>query len=327
MSDSTESTIETAAGVDFVAFEARENALATGQDAPQVAEPEPETPPAGDAEPEPDAKAAPIAADGKAYTPPNSRSKRTAKDQEFINERIRTAVQEATDRLRAELAPKSVEPAKAEPKAPAKFTYESFDEHLAAHPTDALAYHEWEIERLEAWTEWKRAAAESKAKAEQHETAAKAEEARLASLEASWPTRRDAFAATSPGYDEATRSLLSGLQAGTMIGDALLESEVGPQMALHLATHPDEVARILALPVNSAVRALGKIEAMFESPTTSASASAGPAAKKSTTAPAPPTTLAARSASPADRSRDASDRGDYPAFEAEENRKAIAASR
>jgi hypothetical protein len=145
----------------------------------------------------------------------------------------------------------------------------------------------------------------------------------------SWVERRDAFAATTPAFAaQDVQAFLGTLRTGTPTGDAIADSDVGPQMALYLAQHPDEADRIARLAPASALRALGKLEAKFESDTlTSASASAGPAAKTVTTAPAPPTTLAARSASPADPSAAALARGDYVAWEAEENRKALSASR
>jgi len=141
-----------------------------------------------------------------------------------------------------------------------------------------------------------------------------------------WVERREAFAAATPDFMDKAGAFLGQVQSGTPIGDVILESEVGPQIALYLATHPDEADRIARLAPISALRALGRLEAQFDS-TTSTSASAGPAAKTVTTAPAPPTTLAARSASPADPAAAALARGDYVAWEAEENRKALAANR
>ena len=82
---------------DFAAFEARENALATG-DTPD-AEPTPEPQPT--LEPEPALDAAP--APDKSLTPPSPTSKRTERrqqrDQDQINETIRRAVQEATEAM------------------------------------------------------------------------------------------------------------------------------------------------------------------------------------------------------------------------------------
>jgi hypothetical protein len=316
-------TPATDAPPDFAAFEASENRKAMG------GEPEPELVKEPEPEPEPEAetpaeepKAAPIEATGKDYTPPNSRSKRTAKDQEFINERIRTSVSEATKQLQAEIAelkakvapaaePVTPEPV-TDPKDPepqeANFeTYGAFTRELAR----------WAIrqDRREA-----EAAAAAKAATERDAAA----DADITARMGEWIDRRNDFAAKHPGYYDKAGAYLDTLRAGTLFGDAILESEVGPQMALHLATHPDEVQRISALSLNSAIRALGRIEATY---LTSASASAGPAAKTVTTAPAPPTTLAARSADSADRATAAVLRGDFSAFEAEENRKALQASR
>lgn len=323
----------------FAAFEARENAIAIGQSPePKVVadpEPDPQPDPAPDPDPAPSAepKAAPLDASGKAYTPPNSRSKRTEKDQAFINERIRTAVAETAARAEkaekelAELRAKAPEP-KAEPAPaakPDKFTFPSYEKFLDTNPN--AAYDEWELERLQAFGEWKDQRAEAASEAKRQKDADDAREADFTVKSNAWIARRDAYAAAHPEFAAKTHDLLGALRAGTLFGDAILESEVGPQMAQHLAEHPEEVERIAALSPNSALRALGKIEAIYETPTTSASASAGPAAKIKTTAPTPPTTLAARSASPADPAKAALERRDFPAWEDEENRKALAAAR
>ena len=108
-----------------------------------------------------------------------------------------------------------------------------------------------------------------------------------------------------------------------------MDSPGGPALAWHLVTHPEDLDRIARLGPIQQIRALGKLEAQYDtdSATTSTSASAGPAAKTVTTAPAPPTHLAARTADTGDRARAALDRGDFSAFEAEENRKALAGIR
>lgn len=345
MSEPLDTAAPTDAAADFAAFEARENALAIGQEpvkAEAPAEPDPQPDPAPDPDPTPaaDPKAAPLDASGKDYTPPNSRSKRTAKDQEFINERIRTAVAETAaraERAEKELAELRAKVPAAEPKAAEapkstaeKFTFPNYEKFLDANPklletNTGDAYNQWELERLQAFGEWKDQRAEAIAEAKRQKDDETVSAAEFKIQTETWARRRDDYAAKHPEFTEKVGPLLAALRAGTIFGDAILESEVGPQMAQHLAEHPEEVERIARLSPNSAIRALGKIEALYE--TTSASASAGPAAKTVTTAPAPPTTLAARSASPADPAKAAFDRGDYPAWEAEENRKALAASR
>ncbi len=308
---------------DFAAFEARENALAVGETpAAEPAKPEPAAPVA-DAEPEPD----------KSVTPPSPTSKRTERraqrDQEQINETIRRAVTEATEaterRLRAELAAPKTD-AKSEPAAKA-------DEFQVTRPRPTEAEFESYPDFIEALSDWKSDQRDAKREFDAAKTrAAEAETAQRTHFHeraTTWIERRDAFAAVTPEFEEKAVPFLDTITANTPIGDVLLESEVGPQMALYLATHPDEAKRIAALAPISALRALGKLEAKFDTDTTtSASAStAGPAARTVTTAPAPPRTLASRSATPADPAAAALAAGDYPAWEVEENRKAVLAAR
>ncbi len=304
---------------DFAAFEARENALAVGETpAAEPAKPEPVAPSVA-AEPEPD----------KSVTPPSPTSKRTERrqlrDQEQINETIRRAVTEATEaterRLRAELGKPAVE-AKPEPAAP---IVDPKDPEPQESEFDDYRKFVQAVARWEIRQEKREAAAEAeKTKATDAETAQRTQFHERAST---WIQRRDAFAAVTPEFEAKAVPYLDTITANTPIGDVLLESEVGPQMALYLATHPEEAQRIDALPPVSALRALGKLEARFDTPTSASATAAGPAAKTVTTAPAPPTTLASRSATPADPAAAALANGDFAAWEEAENRKAVLAKR
>lgn len=333
MSDtaSTPTPLEGQAALDALTPEARASWELTGEwpepaKVTTTADEAPEGEPEPEPEPEPAAittAAEPVA--DKSYTPPSPKSKRTAKDQEFINERIRTSVREATEALQKELADLKAKAApaaepKAEPKAPVTDPkdLEPKEADFEDYPSFIRATSRWAVRQDKR--EADAAAAEAKKLDE-----ATASEREFTTKVSTWVERRDAFAAATPDFTKAT-AFLDQTKAGTPIGDVILESEVGPQLALYLATHPEEVERITRLAPISALRELGKLEAKFDTPT-SASASAGPAAKTVTTAPAPPTTLSARSADPSDPVAAAVARGDYSAFEAEENRKATAAYR
>ncbi len=310
---------------DFAAFEARENAIAVGETPAPAAEPKPEPTPEPEPEPEP--------APDKSLTPPSPTSRRTERrsqrDQDQINETIRRAVTEATEaterRLRAELsAPKT----DATP-APAAKTDEfqptrprPTDAEFETYPEFTVALAEWVADQRDAKREFEA----QKTRAAESETAQRTQFHERAST---WIQRRDAFAAVTPEFEAKAVPYLDTITANTPIGDVLLESEVGPQMALYLATHPEEAKRIDALPPVSALRALGKLEARFDpdTPTSASATAAGPAAKTVTSAPAPPTTLASRSATPADPAAAALANGDFAAWEEAENRKAVLAKR
>ncbi len=142
-----------------------------------------------------------------------------------------------------------------------------------------------------------------------------------------WATRRDTYVTAHPEREEALYDFLGTVNAGTPIGDAIMDSDTGAELADYLAQHPDEAERIARLSPVSALRALGKLEATLSLTTSASAITAGPAAKLLTTAPAIPTTLHSRSADPADRVKAAVERGDFSAFESEENAKALSASR
>jgi hypothetical protein len=338
MSESaTPAPVDAQAALNALSPEARASWELTG-DWPSAEKPtsEPDPDPEPD-EPAPDAavvadtKAAPIDPSGKDYTPPNSRSKRTAKDQEFINARIRDSVREATATLQSEIAElrakSTPEPAKpAAPKAP---TFPIFTDWVLQDGNGEKSFEDYLDSRQDFRDTQRRETERAESERIAKETRDRETDATRATQFEAWVGRRDAFIARQPDFVEKAGPFLSSLTPGTPVGDAFLESPVGPEMAWHLVTHPDDMARLSRLSLNSLLRELGKIESLYESDTDSprASASAGPAAKTVTTAPAPPTTLHARSATPSDPSRAAVLRGDFGAFEAEENRKAVASRR
>lgn len=62
-----------------------------------------------------------------------------------------------------------------------------------------------------------------------------------------------------PDYDEVIRSV--PITLGSEVLQAIKESEVGPEVAYHLAKNPSEITRINQMSVASAVREIGKLEA------------------------------------------------------------------
>jgi len=321
------SSVSAPAADTFETFEARENAAATGVEWKEPGMVTPTTPESDTA-----AAATTTTADA-ATTPPSPTSKRTERrtqrDQEQINETIRRAVQDATEaterRLRAELAKPAAtatpEPAAAstgDPKDP-----EPLESDFEDYRQFVKATAKWEIRQAKREADADAAAASAKTA----ETSAR--EAFQAKAQ-TWIGRRDTFVAANPTKAATLTDFLDTVHAGTPIGDTIMESEVGAEIADYLAINPAEAERIARLGPIAALRALGRIEARFDTTDTTTSASAttaGPAAKTVTTAPAPPMTLASRSATPADPSAAALARGDFEAWEAEENRKAIAANR
>lgn len=322
-----------AAVSDFAAFEARENSLALGKDPEPTPEPTPESVPQPEPEPTPEPESTATASD-PAHTPPKPDSHRTRRreqrDQDQINEVIRAAVREAIEPLQAELAKVkggAAPTADAEPKA---------DEFQPTRPKpdpkdfdDLFVYNEavldWKLEQRDAKAAFEkdkadRAAKETTEATEFHEKAT------------TWIGRRDSFTAKHPEQADRLMAFLANVHAGTPLGDTILESEVGAELADYLAATPAEAERIARLSPIAQLRALGKLEAKFDPDAPhndrASATTAGPAAgKTATSAPAPPRTLTARSATAADPAADALARGDFAAWEREENRKALAAHR
>jgi hypothetical protein len=182
----------------------------------------------------------------------------------------------------------SAPPAKAEPAGKPKVddfeTYEEFTEALA----------EWKI-------------AQHQSKQTEAKQAREAEQQRKAVLD-QWNSRADAVREKLPDYDEVLESADDVPLAG-YLQEALLESEIGPELAYHLAKNRAELERLTKLSPTSAVRELGKIEASLSKTT-------APQPKKQiSTAPKPVTPLSGGTAGSAPSIYDESLGDDFAAYE------------
>lgn len=120
-----------------------------------------------------------------------------------------------------------------------------------------------------------------------------------------WEDRQAAFAETRPDYVEAVMG--SDWACSEVMADAIQDSDAGPALAYHLASHPDEAARIAALSPLGQVRALGRIEAgLMEGARGGAET-----AMSVSHAPAPPPSLRGSGG----RFRPAPDTDDFAAFD------------
>ena len=105
----------------------------------------------------------------------------------------------------------------------------------------------------------------------------------------SWQSKLEVTKAELPDYEEMIAS--ADVQVSNEIRDAILESDVGPRILYHLAENLDEARKIAEMPMISALRAIGKLEAKYEAQSTSkeapkAEAETKPSVAKSK-APAP----------------------------------------
>ena len=239
--------------------------------------------------------------------PPVPVSKRQQQINDLIRERVAAEqrAQELEQRLKAlekpsEPAAPAVDPNDPEP-APDKFdTYEAY----------VKAQARWEARQERKTWEAERQAVEGRQA--------------IAQKISAFGAKCAEFAETHPDFGAKAQPFLDRVTLGTPIGDVLADSPVGPQLALHLAEHPEEADRIARLHPYTQLRELGKLEQTFAS----TSASAGPApARVITTAPAPVPTLDQRPAAALDDADDAVATGDFRRFREAANQKELARRR
>lgn len=118
---------------------------------------------------------------------------------------------------------------------------------------------------VEAITDWKaeQKVAEALARRDETEQRNRAQAAEQARVQ-TWAERQQAARAELPDFDdviEASNAPMSGAMR-----EVILESELGPRIAYHLAQHPQDAARIARLPPLAAAREMGRIEAALAKP-------------------------------------------------------------
>ncbi|MGB1290528.1 MAG: hypothetical protein ACPG5Z_00250 [Pseudoalteromonas sp.] len=130
-------------------------------------------------------------------------------------------------------------------------------------------------EFVEAITDWKvDLALKSQTEKQEQKKAESVKEQRAKT----WQTRMEAFSEKTPDFEEIMEDANDEKLTGVMT-EAILDSDLGPEVLYHLAKNPNEVERIKGLSDLGAVREIGKIEAMI-SPSKKVT-------KKITKAPAP----------------------------------------
>lgn len=107
-----------------------------------------------------------------------------------------------------------------------------------------------------------------------------------------WANKVQQAKASLPDFDDIVAS--SDVVVNDDIRDAILESDVGPQILYHLAENEDVAKRIAGLSAKQALREIGKLEARFEAKETA------PEAKPIVRSKAPAPIQPLRGSSPAD---------------------------
>jgi len=153
----------------------------------------------------------------------------------------------------------------------------------------------------EALTDWK---------LDQRE-AAKAVQSAEAQLQTAWSSSEKTARAAHADYDEIVQSVRAPEGPGVPAArQAMLEDGAGAEILYHLATHPDELKRIAALPPIAAVMAIGKLSAAL------APSPAGNGKPKAAALPKPPPALSRPAKTSTENLNDENfARNDYKAWE------------
>lgn len=149
--------------------------------------------------------------------------------------------------------------------------------------TDAFEY----AEALAEWSAENALKNRDKAEAEKQKVAAHDQTIKA------WTGRQDAAKSALPDYEETIAS--STVAVSDQVREAILESDVGPQLLYYLAKNPDIAEKLAGKSVNAALREIGKLEAVLSGETPSA-----PAKPVQTPSKASPPISPIRATKPAD---------------------------
>jgi hypothetical protein len=111
-----------------------------------------------------------------------------------------------------------------------------------------------------------------------------AQAASVQAEERAWEARQDAARSKFADYDQKVIEGASDWPCSREMAQAIRTSDVGGELAYHLASNPEEARRIAALDPFSQIRALGRLEAALDQPAPEPK----PQPKTATTAPKPP---------------------------------------
>lgn len=142
-------------------------------------------------------------------------------------------------------------------------------EQAQAQPADArpqreqFADYESYVEALADWKADQRFSARERER-QQQEAFRRAQTEQLSVAQAH-KEREAKFVASVEDYQEKVNN--PNLRISDVMAQAILHSELGPQVAYYLGNNPDEAERIAALPPIAAVKEIGKLETKVATPT------------------------------------------------------------
>ncbi len=193
-------------------------------------------------DPAPSAPADPAPAPATPDEPPDASAQQRRRDAAFAAQRRENqALKARLDALEARTPPAPTLPPS--PAAPVSGATPPSPEAFATHAAYVQAVAQWTVEQHEA-------VREATTTATQIQTAWAQQEAQA---QTKYPDYAEALDADTTRYHPA-------------VLQALQTSELGAEVAYHLATHPEDAARIAALAPVAALRALGRLEAQLSAP-------------------------------------------------------------
>lgn len=244
--------------------------------------------------------------------------RKLSKRQQQINDYERRIAEQAAElaRLKASSAPAPASPApRSEPATPAPPTLppelESYEAYAAQHPD--TTYEQFIAARIRAELKHER---DQEAAAQTQAQTAQARQARITKF----AEQRDAARQADPTFDSRISPDVANLRPIDVLGpdepvtamNALAQeivlSDRPIELMRHFSDHPEDLARIGALPTaRELLREMARLEATLSAPP-------APASKPVTSAPPPPTTLGSKAADPADETDAAVASGDVARY-------------
>lgn len=161
--------------------------------------------------------------------------------------------QRNAERLRAEAAERKAAELEAKLK-PTEIKAEDDGKPDKTKYTDAFQY----AEDLAVWSA--KSAIKEKEDSDRKAQIEKEQEAKITS----WKDRVEKTKLADPEFMD--KIIASNVQVSEEVREAIMDSDVGPRILLHLAENPEEAERIGKLTVGKAMIALGKLEAKYSEP-------------------------------------------------------------
>ena len=253
-------------------FHAEKLGLAS-EEAPVVAEAVEETP---DSEP---------AVEAQAESEPTAEEEAEVTDKPKQNPKLEKRFSELTKRAKqAEAEKQALEARLQELESKVAPAPQQIEQDILGEKPQASQFQD-AFEYAEALAEW--SAEKALVERDKQEQQRKIETERQEVIK-SWTSKLEKAKAELPDFDEMVAS--SQVQVRDEVRDAILESDVGPQILYQLASDDDLAQRISSLPVNKALKELGKLEVQFERKEAPAEVKSEPVARTKAPAPIKPLT-------------------------------------